>query len=185
MIPREHEPMLNALARSAERANRPTSMVVFTALLLLAAVVFAGWSAMGARAASREFQREAAQRREVERAVSEIKALQAQRTQGAGALAAFAPEASLLSKMAQAATASGLTTPPQIQPPNREEMPGSPLIKQVVTARADGQEPSAVFAWLKKCLEDIPGLYVSQFALRPTRLGWSVEIRFARWEIKS
>ncbi len=185
MIPREHEAMLHGLARSAERANRPTALVVFSVLLLLAALAFAGWNVLGMREASREFRREAAQRREVERAVGEIRAMREQRSQGAGALASFAPEASMLSKLAQAANAAGLTTPPQIQPPNREDIPGSPLVKQVVTARADGQEPGAVFAWLKKCLEDIPGLYVSQFALRPTRLGWSVEVRFARWEIKS
>lgn len=185
MIPREHEPMLHGLARSAERANRPTTLVVFSVLLLLAAVAFAGWNGMDARTARREYQRDAAQQREVERAIGEIRAMRAQRAQGTGSQAAFTPEASMLSKLAQAATAAGLTVPPQIQPPNREDTPGSPLVKQVVTARADGQEPAAVFEWLKKCLQDIPGLYVSQFALRPTRLGWSVEVRFARWEIKS
>lgn len=185
MIPREHEPMLNGLARSAERANRPTALVVFSVLLLLAALGYAGWNWSDARAAAREFRRDAAQQREVERAIGEIRAMRAQREQGQGAQAAFAAEPSMLSKLSQAASIAGLTVPPQIQPPNREDTPGSPLVKQVITARADGQEPAVVFAWLRKCLEDIPGLYVSQFALRPTRLGWSLEVRFARWEIKS
>lgn len=179
---REHEPMLAALASGAERRNRPTSMVALCAALLVGAGAYALWSARSARAAHAAFVREAAASAKVEALAAQVVAIEDSLKSGPGDMGPYTPR-ELLGSLASAATSAGLTDTPSFNPTS-EETADSPLVRKVIIARLLGKPLAPTLAWIEKALTDIPGLYVTQFNLKPTRQGWEVEVRFARWETK-
>ncbi|MBL0921310.1 MAG: hypothetical protein IBJ10_04180, partial [Phycisphaerales bacterium] len=73
IAPRDREPMLAALAGAAERANRPTAVVVFCAALLALALLFASISRAGASEARRAYENEASQLAAAQAVGAEIK----------------------------------------------------------------------------------------------------------------
>ncbi len=179
---REHEPMLAALASAAERRNRPTSMVALCAALLVGAGVFAMWSASGARAARATFVREAVARQKVDALAAQVREVQESLQPKGDDTLPYAPR-ELLGSLASAATSSGLSKAPSFNP-TTEESADSPLVRKVIIARILGEPLPETLAWMQRAITDIPGLHVTQFNLKPTRQGWEIEARFARWETK-
>lgn len=178
---REAETMLSALAANAERANRPTAVVVFCVAALGAALIFAGWSFSAARGATRAFNRSIEEHRNVEQLASLLERLRSEQEQAQDRPDAYAPETRLLSTISQAAPRAGIDRTPQITG-SQETVAGSPLVRQIVAAQIDRQPVEAVTEWITIALRDIPGLHIVSLTMRPTINGWQFQIRFGRWE---
>ncbi len=184
--PRDREPMLAALAGAAERANRPTAVVLFCAILLLGATIFALWSGRQASAAERTYVSAATQLSRARAAADEIKRINAARQSGATQTSVFDPEPRLLSSISNALPADKIQSTDLRFEQNKEEVPGSPLVRQVVTCRSLRKlELDPVLEWTGRALEAVPGLHIIHFSLKPTREGWEITVKFARWELKA
>lgn len=181
---REHEPILAAMAGRAERANRPTAVVVFCTALLLAAVAFTAWASGRAAEAKREFRREAQTQAEVERLAGMIVEAREKKTRGEDESTVYAPETALLSKIGQAATRAQIDGIPRLRT-NTESLASSPLVRQVVTGTVENNEMDRVLRWITNALDEVDGLYVTEYTMKPTRRGWEVTVRFARWELST
>lgn len=181
---REHEPMLAAMASKAERANRPTAVVVFCTLLLVGAVGFTIWSSGRASEARAAFRREAQAQAEVERLTTQIEEARERKSRGENELEGYSPETALLSKIGQAASRALIEPIPRLRT-NTESMTSSPLVRQVVTATVDDHEMEKVLAWITNALNEVDGLYVTEYSMKPTRKGWEVTVKFARWELST
>lgn len=181
--PREHEPMLGALARSAERANTPTAMVAFCAALLLGSGLFAAWQHRDANHARAELRQQVVAAAKVRTLADQIKMVRAEQALGGGAAAAYEPK-ELLGAISRAAEGAKIVPPPSVRE-TREETTG-PLTRKIVTANVRGHAMDHVLDWIRASVNDVPGLHVVQMTARtsPTD-GWDIEIRFARWELKS
>jgi hypothetical protein len=184
--PRDREPMLAALAGAAERANRPTAVVVFCAALLLLATIFALWTGRQASAAERAYVSAAGQLARAKAAADDIKRITAERAAGAGQTSVFDPEPRLLSSISNALPADKIQSTEIRFEPNKEEIPGSPLVRQVVTCRSlQKLEIEPVFEWIAAALNAVPGLHITHFSMKPSREGWEITVKFARWELKA
>lgn len=181
----EREAMLAPLAGASERANRPTAMVVFCAVLLLASAAFASLSARDASAARRAFQTQQDQYAQVQTIAAQMRAIREQQDAAAQGDDAYAPEPRLLSQLQQTASQAGLATLGFSVEESREEAPGRPIIRRVVTYRLNGQEIPPVMAWIQEALRSVKGLFITHFSMKPTARGWDIQIKFARWELKS
>lgn len=181
MRDRETETMLGALASNAERANRPTAVVVFCVVALGAALVFAGWSFSAARAASRSFHRAIDEHRNVEKLAALLDHYRVEQARERDRPDIYAPETRLLSTISQAAPRAGIDRTPQITG-SQETVAGSPLVRQIVTAQIDRQPVENIAEWITIALRDIPGLHIVSLTMRPTINGWQFQIRFGRWE---
>lgn len=182
---RDREPVLAALASGAERANRPTAVVIFSALLLLVVTIFALMSVRDASRARALYVWEAGNRAQVETVADQIRLVRKEEEVRKNQPDAFAPEPRLLSAISSAGSAAGL--PPSLLriEEGREEVPNSPLVRRTVTARLDGQPIEPVFEWLQGSLQAVSGLHIIQLSLKPTPRGWDLTVKFARWELKS
>jgi type II secretory pathway component PulM len=185
MSVRRQEPMLRPLAMAAERANRPTAIVVFSGLLLFAAVVFLFWSAKGVSAAEARLRRATNEAVEVQRVAAEITRMRDAGTQSTGEEAKYRPIPTLLSSISASADQSGFSTRPQIIPERDDVQLDGALTKKRIRATVSGQEIGDVLRWVETVLRQVDGLYVSQFKVTPNRTtGWNIELRFSRWELK-
>lgn len=184
---RDREPMLAALAGSAERANRPTAVVVFCAAVLLVAMIFAVLSRGKAAQARTAYEHAASQLQTASSVAAEIKRITEERKNTTNAPGVFDPEPRLLSIVSGALTAAGLqTTEFRFDPPSKEEVPNSPLVRQVLTCRTlVPMEVEPVLDWVQRSLNAAPGLHVIHLSMKPTRQGWDITVKFARWELKS
>ena len=180
--PREHEPMLAALARSAERSNTPTGMIVFCAALLLGSAVFAFSQVREASAARSAFVSQQRARAEVLDLAREIKTFRAEETLGASSAKAYEPK-ELLAAIERAAQFAKLSPSP-IVTDRKEDTPG-PLQRKVVSAIVRGQPIESVFEWMAAAVAETPGLHVIGLTMRASvNDGWDIEVKFARWELK-
>lgn len=184
--PRDREPMLAALAGSAERANRPTAVVVFCAVVLLVAVVFALLSRAKAAEARSAYDHEAGQLETARSVAAEIERINEERKNTTNAPGVFDPEPRLLSLVSGPLGAAGIQSTEIRFDPNKEEIPGSPLVRQVLTCRTlVPMEAEPVFDWVQRALNAVPGLHIIHFSMKPTGQGWEMTVKFARWELKS
>jgi len=180
---RDVETMLSALASSADRANKPTAVVVFCVAVLGASLIFAMWSMNAAGAASRDYERTLREYANVERLAQVLEHIQRERAESGDEPDIYAREPRLLSTISQAAPMAGIDRTPTITG-SRETMPGSPLVRQIVTAQIDRQDVASVMEWITIALRDIPGLHIIRLTMRPTNNGWQFQIRFGRWEVQ-
>jgi type II secretory pathway component PulM len=185
MSVRRQEPMLRPLAMAAERANRPTAIVVFSGALLAASLVFLFWSAKGVNAAEARLRRATNEAIEVQRVAAEITRMRDAGTQSTGEEAKYRPIPTLLSSISASADQAGLSTRPQITPQRDDTQLDGALVRKNIGARVSGQEIGDVLRWVETVLRQVDGLYVSQFKVTPNRTtGWNIELRFSRWELK-
>jgi hypothetical protein len=181
----KHEPMLRPLALSAERANRPTTIVAFTGVLLVAAFGFLLWSANGVGAAERRVERAKTEAADVQRVSAEITRMRSEESVTDTPDAKYRRNPNLLSTLSASADAAGLTPRPRIVPQKSDEQRNGALVRQNVSASISGQEIGDVLRWIESVLKQIDGLYVSQFKATPNRTtGWNIDVRFSRWELK-
>ena len=96
--------------------------------------------------------------------------------------APYAPK-ELLGVLGAAATSAGLSKTPAFTQTIEEGGDSAPA-RKTVTARLLREPLPAPLAWFQRALSPTPELYVTQFNLKPTRQGWDMEVRFARWELK-
>ncbi len=182
----DREPMLAALAGAAERANRPTTVVAFCAILLVVAAGFMFWSSGRASAAEKAYTIEARQLARAEAVAAEIRRINAEREAGANEGSVFDPEPRLLSSISGALPADRLQSTELRFEQTKEEAPNSPLVRQVVTCRSVRKlEIEPVFDWMTRALEAVPGLHIIHFSMKPARDGWEITVKFARWELKA
>lgn len=185
MSVREHEPMLRPLAMAAERSNRPTAIVAFSALLLIGATLFLLWSSSGVAGARQRLVRAARESGEVERLAAQITQVRQAGASAPAEDAKYARAPNLLSGVSAAADQAGLRTRPRIAPLRSDEQRDGALVRQNVQGSINGEEVGPVLAWIETALRQTPGLYVSQFKAVPNRTtGWNIEVRFSRWELK-
>ncbi len=181
----KHEPMLRPLALSAERANRPTAIVAFTAVLLVGAFGFLMWSAKGVGAAERRVERARGEAVNVALISEEIERLRTEETVTDTPDAKYRRNPNLLSTLSTSADVAGLSVRPRITPLKSDEQRNGALIRQNVSASISGQEIGDVLRWIETVLKQMDGLYVSQFKATPNRTtGWNIDVRFSRWELK-
>lgn len=180
--PREHEPMLGALARSAERANTPTGMILFCAALLLAAAVFLITQARDASDARAAFRAQEASSAKVRALKAEIERVRAEQMVGTGSAQAYEPR-ELLGAIDRAAQEARLKQP--TNPRQTIEDAAGPLQRKVVNAGVRNEPAENVLDWINAAAKGTPGLHVAQINLRTSpNDGWDIEVRFARWELK-
>jgi len=185
MSVREQEPMLRPLAMGAERANRPTGIVVFSAVLLLASFAFLLWSSSGVSAAERSLRRATTEASDVRRIAAEIERMNDAGSQATTEEAKYRPAPALLSTISASADAAGLAPRPRITPQRDDEQRDGALVRKNVQASVEGQEIGDVLRWIETVVRQVDGLYVSQFKVKPSRTtGWNIEVRFSRWELK-
>lgn len=185
MSVRDQEPMLRPLAMSAERANRPTAIVAFSAALLLGATVFTLWAARGVGAAEARRDRAVSEAREVQRLASEIERTRGSAERAPAEDAVYRPLPTLLSTISSSADQAGLSPRPQITPQRDDEQLGGALVRKNILCRVSGQEVDAVFRWIEITLRQAEGMYVRDFKATPNRTtGWNIEVVFSRWELK-
>ncbi|MGP1308699.1 MAG: hypothetical protein ACTS27_00690 [Phycisphaerales bacterium] len=177
--------MLRPLAMAAERANRPTAIVVFSVALLLGAVIFLLWSARGVNAAEQRLERAVAEAAAVNDVAAQIRRIREEGSQAAPEDAKYRPAANLLSTISTASDRIGMSTRPQITPQRDDEQLRGPLVRRNIGARITGQEIGDALRWIETVVGQVDGLYVSQFKVTPSRTtGWNIDVRFSRWELK-
>lgn len=182
---REQEPMLRPLAMSAERANRPTAIVAFSAALLIGAVIFTLWASKGVAAAEARRDRAVNEARDVQRLASEIERTRGSAERAPAEDAIYRPLPTLLSSISSSADQAGLSPRPQLTQQRDDEQFGGTLVRKNIMARVNGQEMSAVLRWIETTLRQAEGMYVKDFKTTPNRTtGWNIEVVFSRWELK-
>ena len=182
---REHEPMLRPLAMAAERANRPTAIVVFSAVLLLAACAFLMWSAGGVSAAEQRLERASSEAAAVNDIAQRIELLRDQGEQPESQDAKYRPVSNLLSTISAASDRVGLSSRPRITPLRDDEQFDGALVRRNIAGRVSGEQIGDALRWVETVVAQVDGLYVSQFKVTPSRTtGWNIEVRFSRWELK-
>lgn len=182
LSPREHEPMLGALARSAERANTPTGMILFCTALLLAAAVFLFSQARDASAAKAAFKAQEASSAKIRALKADIERIRAEQLVGSGSAQAYEPR-ELLGAIDAKAQEARLKQP--TNPRQTIEDAAGPLQRKIVNANVRNEPVQKVLDWINAAIRDVPGLHVAQMNLRASPSdGWDIEVRFARWELK-
>lgn len=170
------------LADRAERTNRPTSLVVLAAAVLVLALGFVGSYALARSAARARFDQANAREAQVALLVSRLqsfdKANEALREQ-------FAPLANLQTLIADAATASGLKSRPAPQTPVASGAAGD-LVRRTWRYNDIREESlDRAFDWINRCVRSVPGLELTGLVVRPETQHWKVEVTFGRWERKN
>lgn len=175
-------------AGAAERANRPRTLVVLAALVLVAAAGYALLGVSARSAATGAVETELRQTAELTKIAERIRALQ-----GVQALRGLEPNSRIGKEIEDLAVEEGLTA----DPAGRKLVIGESEVTGVAvpgvaqrkyTAKMTGQDAAAILRWLNnvQTSERTRGVEISVLNLKPepqgTRGAWNVDVEFVRWE---
>ena len=171
-----------ATAARTERANRPTMLVLFSAVLLAGALVWLLWAWSAQRDATRSLSFQQRKSERVAERVAQLLSLRARTTSGEAVNEGNTQLSQLLPRIASAASASGIkdNVPP---PAQRRLSPAGTTAKQLLLEYnvADESLP-ALLAWIDKSLADVPGLESYKVVVSPEQQKWRLKVTFSRWE---
>ena len=178
---------LNALAASVERANRPRSLLVIPAALLVASAVFALWSFRELRAQGSALVNE---RRSVERIAGLVGEIQALKEADVDTAALYPTVAFIRSEVENAWREAGLPfrEPPIISSPRQSTAVQVPLIVRTdVVCTVNNEALDTILRWIDNVLRrgDLAGrIFLTQVQLTPGGTGWRATIQFSLYERK-
>lgn len=170
-------------AARAERANRPTYLLVGAAVLLLVSTAALLWSWKAKASAESQLELELGLGQQFVDAAKQLHGLDAAPKSGPRA---NDPIADMNSRMQAAATRAGIakdTTSKLIAAPGRDNTRSGNAVRkrfQYTNVREPTLEP--LINWLTTAVEEVPGLKVYSLTVKPDPTGWIMNVTFTRWE---
>lgn len=178
---------LNALAASVERANRPRSLLVIPAALLVAGAVFALWALRDLRAQGGAL---AAERRSVERVAGLVGEIQTLKAADIDSAALYPTVAFIRSEVENAWREPGLPfrEPPSISSPRQSTAVQVPLIIRTdVVCTVNNEALDTILKWIDNVLRrgELAGrIFLTQVQFTPSGAGWRATLQFSLYERK-
>ena len=172
---------LQALSGAAQRRNQPRFLLTLGVGLILVAGFYAFSGFGAAKAAKAKAQRRAGIAAELDPLIAQYHTL----SQGGdeGALSTrFPVNSRVRSTLETTADIAGLEEPSVTK---REERQGLdyPLVRQVFTASLSDAPLEPTLKWINSATRNINDLYIAGIEFDPAPSGWTVEVRYARWEV--
>lgn len=180
----EREMQLRAMAGANERRNRPRALIMGAGALLALASLYAGWSALEARAARAELEGATRQAGAVRRILGQMEAV---RTDPARRLdpSRYAPDTQILAKLTQRIPDQlGMTARPVVNEGRTVPFAAdSKLSSRSVRAIFSDVPLEQAMQWINSAVQEVRGLHVTNIEFMPTRdRGWSITVELSRWE---
>ncbi len=174
---------LSGAAASAERAARPTHLLVLAGLLLVVAAValLMSWTRLSSANRTLAFQMRLAE--DMSADVAALKQLREASTSDG-------PTASdevltIRSRISQAAVGAGIKNASNLTPESDRANPqraGTNSVQRLFKYTVQDEELKALLEWLHKAPQQVPGLEVYQMKLTPRATDWQLQVTFSRWE---
>lgn len=173
---------LVAIASGAERANKPTHLILIAALAVAGSLLYLAiaWRSYTAAADSRDQQQHTAA--EVVETAARLRAVIAAESQGNGPSLAETGTR-IYGRIEQAGVEAGLKDRVPSPISTRSDKVQGTDISRVIRDY-DIRDPSlaAIFKWMDTAARDVPGLEVYAVTAKPEAQVWSVRVRFVRHE---
>jgi hypothetical protein len=180
---------LSVAAASTERTNRPRIFVVGAILLLVMASIYALSGLFSLQSARLKTAGENARIREIEKLIAEYR-----KERSAQQSRIYDQDAQVGRKLEELMSQSGLSPVPQVGLlDNAGNAPGA--VKRQYSVSLTDRDPALLLRWLDMVMtgsatsagETIQGLEIDQLSLVPGKgqpgdVGWSMDVRFSRWE---
>lgn len=170
-------------AARAERANRPTYLLIGAAALLIVALAALLWSWQAKSAAESKLATEMALGQQFVDAAQRLRELEVTPKSGPSA---SEPIPDMGSRMQAAAVRAGMAkdAASKLLPiPSRDSTRSGNAVRkkfQYNNVREATLEP--LVSWLSSATEEVPGLKVYSLTLKPDATGWTMNVTFTRWE---
>lgn len=172
---------LQALSGAAQRRNQPKMLIflAFVLILISAFYAFSGFSA--ASSAKVRAQRQVDTDNQLDPRIERYNELTQGGAEG-GLDERFPVNSRIRSTLETSADVFGLDSPTVAQRPERAGL-DYPLQRQIITANLSDAPLEPTLKWINSATRNIDGLYVAGVEFSPTKSGWQVEVRYARWEV--
>ncbi|MBK7403830.1 MAG: hypothetical protein IPJ41_04145 [Phycisphaerales bacterium] len=164
-------------ARSAERANRPRSLLFLATVLFLVAGVALIVCIRHRDSALREFRIQGDWKVLVAGFEEQNNALDRLLTTDQSAVK---PLADLFTRIESAAMGLGLEKPKI--PPQKTPVRDGAALKNTYEYTMHGPDLGVLLTWIQQCLADVPGLRVAGLEIVPQAKAWQCKVTFVRWE---
>jgi len=170
-------------AARAERANRPTYLLIGAAVLLMVALAALLWSWQARSVAESKLSTELALGQQFVEAAQRLGDVNATPKSGPSASEPIADLGSRMQALATRARIAKETVTKLIAPASRENVRSGSAIRrkfQYTNVREPTLEP--LINWLSFAVDEIPGLKVYSLTIKPDPTGWIMNVTFTRWE---
>lgn len=170
---------LASRAEAVARANRPTHLVFFAALVLGVALVVAILAWRADAGAGRSLRNRVAELTQIRDRADRLATLRAQLA-GSPAEDRNRPIPDLLSTMGALAREAGLSDPPAVPSTDNDPFEGARRVSYTYTVRDESVEN--LVGWVELATERIPGMHTRRITLKPQANAWTMDVTFARFE---
>ncbi len=188
MTPRaEKQLRLRTMALAAERRNKPSGLPALAIIALLAACVFAIFSANGAAAARSNLKSTLDAKARIDVLVLERARLTEMQRANAPAQVRYRPLPNLLTRLLDQRREMELpegtiSVKERSQDVRLAGRTDSPFRGKGVTANMVDLTLDEAMEWINRVIANVDGLFVRDIEFRPSPRGWSIEVEFLRWE---
>ena len=167
-------------AQNQQRVNSPRHFVVFGIILLMVAIVILASAWRSQSSAIKQNQQAARKLVEVQNAISNIRALEAQ-SDSATENKDFDPIPGILSKIEGLGSQANLKNPIKV-PQQGERVEGEAILKSYSYTNINEPSLEKMLDWVRLAEQEIPGLHVREITIKPRQQYWSMDVVLGRYE---
>lgn len=183
-LTRDDRDELAAIAATASRRNRPSHLVLASAVLFLGSLAMAGSAFLSRGVAQRSLTSATA---ENVRATALIQRIDAIRAESAGTpgenapIGIYDPIDNILSRLIELGGQAGITVGTPVEPPPRTV---GAFVRREYKYTTTCNSIDSLFSWVRLVTDQIPGMQVISLSLipQPASRSWTVNLTFARLE---
>ncbi len=163
-----------------ERQSRPVHLVVFGAVVFVAALLFLAIAWKHNASANKKLVNNQIAAMSVDRMMTQIEALQAAQSQTTGD-DLFAPIPDILTRITRVGKQVGLENDLNLPKNTRPQLVGTArLMSYPYTVRDPSLEK--ILNWIQRSQDQIPGLQVREITINLNAKSWLVKVTFTRYE---